>query len=1821
MDIKEMLRKYQQLGVFLWTEGEKLRFSSPIGIMNEALKNELKENKEAIIKTLKAIESKEVIPDCAHRYEPFLLNGIQSSFLVGLTDAYEYGGTDCHIYVELQMEKLDIGAMNHAWEQVIQRHDMLRAKILPNGYQKVIDKAKGVEIVVDDVRELTQQEFEACVLKNRAALENKIYDTETWPLFEIRITQGSLYSIMHCSLDMLIADSISVSILLKEVMHYYFKPDEALEPLEITYRDVCLYNENKKYETAYVQKRREDKAYWLEKVKTLPGPPSLPTISAMEEKKPMFTHRQLLLEKEQWHAMHHIASEYGLTMSSLILAIYAEVIGLWAKKQEYCLSVTIMKRPNIHKQIYDIIGDFTNVNILGVQTKRDKTFLQRALTIQENLWEDLEHTTYTGIDVLREIGREEGKNVVIPFVYTSTIGLDGYSDDLIQITYKKSRTPQVFIDCQVGQSGEQLEICWDVRESVFKPHVVDEMFEAFRSALNKVANDKETWQQKTVVTLPEATQGLRDRVNATKVEINKANIVEGFLTSVKKRGNQVALICDDTSYTYETLAQYAFAYTKLLLEKGLQKGEAVIISEKKGLAQISGILGILLAGGYYVPIDYNRPKVQKHAIAKELGARYGIVTETSLEDWKDSCLTEIIVGEVEKVSKKEQKISMETDTTKPAYIIYTSGSTGKPKGVVMSHGAVYNTLVDINEKFEITEEDKALGIANPAFDLSVYDIFGVFLAGGTLVLPDSDKMKDPEYLVSLLLEKGITVWNSVPAYMQLIMPYLMKNSEGLKLQKVLLSGDWIPISLVKDLNSLLPKATLVSLGGATEAAIWSIYHFITKADEEKVSVPYGVPLANQRFYILNSNKEQCPNGTVGDIYIAGEGLANGYFNDEELTKSKFMTNAILQERLYETGDLGRYLENGEIEFLGREDSQVKIRGHRIELGEIENVLKNCTAVDSAIVIADTLEEKEKQLHAFVVPAYESKLDYTEEKSQLEEKLTRCAEEYTAHVNGEKFKKYMSYASDFALVEIMDFFCEKGIFTQEGQINTYQEILTKIEARVEYHKLVKRWLTALSEEGFIQKVSESTSDISYKCCKVGTKAQINALRELLLSNEAEELESQISMNYFNASAENIHEVLVGNKEPQEILFPEGKTELAFGVYHNNIFSRCLNNLAGEAIVMAVDELLKEHPNHTVRIMEVGAGTGGTTDDILPHLKGKNIEYYFTDVSAFFLNKAREKYAKYPWMKYQVFDINEDFKMQGIKESSIDIILCANVLHMSVNGYDAMQVLKSIATAKGYLIIIDAVKELNSLLTSMGFLYRIDATDERGDNIFFELPHWYRNFERAQTEILFKYPAEDNFLACSYQRIFISRFNEEKVGLTDGDVFKYLKDNVQDYMMPVSIEILNQFPLTANGKVDTKALRKHLNVHKENNVLIEAPQGELEQQIEKIWREVLNVKRVINRNEAFFEIGGDSLLLAQVIGRIKEEVKEAQAMEWNTLMRILMQNSTIELFAKALESSQKETEKLDVFSVIAEGHEEPTIVLFSDGTGTLSIYNELVEQIKARVSNKIVGFSCKYDEIYLKCAEQELIEQLGVRCANHLKAFGNKKYIFIGHCFGGNIALETARNLKNIGIDNIELIMIDTKRWLTQISNEIALEKGFATILGADLHKAGYDVDNQIIDEIMKEHKAVKDKFIEQSEFLQRVKEKLGDEAMQYSIFEKDQTQRIASIYRAMPNASTHPTAFELKEFNQLYQIFKKSVRSFIDYKPQAYEGNATAFYCTENDDIFSLVPEKMYYTAELAVKGEITKVSVEGKHLTCMASPHVNTIVEVVVEKVKAAKGE
>lgn len=930
----------------------------------------------------------ELVPDPEARHEPFPLTEIQHGYLVGRSEAYELGGSSIHLYNEYDCADLDLDRLRRALNDLVERQEMLRAVVSADGHQRILPEVGEVPVVEYDHRDSDPEMLDAHVEKIRDELGHQILPLDQWPMFDIRVTwtggASGARARVHVSLDLLFADVASVRLFFLELGDLYADPEADLPPLEVSFRDYVIAARGLNQTDAYTR----SKAYWLDRVATLPPNPQLPLVpgglppGARPERK----RRLSRLTPEEWARVKQRAAAHGITPSAVQLAAYAAALGTWSKSGHFTIDVPLFNRHPLHPGIDHIIGDFTSVTLLEVDLRVPGGFLALAHRIQQQLWRDLDHRFFSGVEVMREITRERGVSAAayagIVFASSREQGRDQDfrhgdlgADWLGETVYTISQTPQVLLDHQVYEDRGALTYKWDAVEALFPPGVMDDMFAAYDRLIHALADDADAWEQEATHLLPAAQRRLADETNDTGGEVPDELLCTAIVEQARRHPDRPAVIAADGTLSYGEMYRHACRLGRRLRELGATPGDLVAVSLGKSVEQITAVLAVHLSGAAYLPLDPDLPPDRRARILAHSGAVIELTGPGGAGLPRHDGVTQLPVDLVDGGDDAPLEPVQRPDDL--AYVLYTSGSTGEPKGVAQSHRAVLNTIADFADRCELTPDDRALGLSALSFDLSVGDLFALLRCGGALVLPDPQALKDPGHWLDLMARHGVTVWNSVPALMRMLVEHL-DGPDGAEpaadppalpaLRLVWFSGDWIPVDLPGRIRAAAPNARVVASGGPTETAIWCVHHDVTEADAERDSIPYGRPMRNHTIDILNDRLEPCPVWVPGEMYIGGVGLAEGYWREPERTAESFVTHPRTGRRLYRSGDLGRRLPNGEIEILGREDFQVKIRGHRIELGEIEAALLRHDAVRAAAVTPVGEDREGRRLAAVVVPA-------------------------------------------------------------------------------------------------------------------------------------------------------------------------------------------------------------------------------------------------------------------------------------------------------------------------------------------------------------------------------------------------------------------------------------------------------------------------------------------------------------------------------------------------------------------------------------------------------------------------------------------------------------------------------------------------------------------------------------------------------------------------------------------------------------------------------------------------------------------------------------
>ncbi len=814
--------------------------------------------------------------------QAFALNNVQQAYLYGRNTHFELGNTSAHCYQEFLFETLDIPKLERAFNRLLQRHRALRT-IFSDQEQWVLEDVADYQFEIHRC----QHEDELLAIRNR--LSHKIYEPNQYPLFDIEISEFAHSFRVHFSMDLLLMDGRSYVIFMNEWAALYNDAQAQLALLNIHFSDyIDMYQRIR--QSPFMDEARR---YWEKKLPEYHFAITLPAeTKPYLIKQPKFARLETFIDKESWGLLKEKAMAHGVGLTSVFLTLYGMVLLRWSHQDRVCINLTLFNRLPLHQDVNALVGDFTVLELFNYIGDKHP-FADKVLQTHQQLWDDLEHNIFDGIDVqrlARKIYKLESTRALAPIVLSSMLGTDhraikfnGYQ----RTEYSITQTPQIHLDNQLHDHKEGLLIIWDYLEQLFAPDLIETLHQHYCSLIHYLAHH--SWDSDlSDVLLPKVSHEKIIAANTAVQPVTKATLASLFDDQTLKMPDLVAVIYRDETYTYRYIAQASERLANHLWQHyGPQELIAVLC--EKGVNQVVITLGIMKAGCAYLPLHVESPVERMHAVLQKSEVNVVVTSPVQYESFKNTSLMDAysLLNVQELIT---EALSLE-GTLPPihnqmvAYVIFTSGSTGTPKGVTVTHAAAVNTILAVNQRLKVTASDRILALADLSFDLSVYDIFGILAAGGAIVFPEQEKGPHPDYWLDLLKNHHITLWNSVPQLMQLLHDANQGSDAFLPLRAVLLSGDRIEKSLVHQIKKKYNHWTLIGLGGATEGGIWSIWY---ELEGFEVLIPYGHAMPNQQVYVLNINQAHCPIGVVGEIYIGGQGVAVGYWKDEEKTNAQFI---------------------------------------------------------------------------------------------------------------------------------------------------------------------------------------------------------------------------------------------------------------------------------------------------------------------------------------------------------------------------------------------------------------------------------------------------------------------------------------------------------------------------------------------------------------------------------------------------------------------------------------------------------------------------------------------------------------------------------------------------------------------------------------------------------------------------------------------------------------------------------------------------------------------------------------------------------------------
>lgn len=978
-NIIELLYEANQKGISLVLIEDKLKIRVEKGIIPDpGLVAKIKSNRENLIDYLVLQRKKpenELMPivPIGRKENREIEASFQQQRLIFLD---QLGGTaNYHEYVVFKVKgELDCYVLNQALKAVISRHEALRTVLKKTGH-KVIQTIKDVSTfetsITQDVTEI--EAFVQQVVAKPFDLEND-FMVRAQVFYAVENECYVCFVIHHIA-----GDGWSLPVFFKDLAQYYQVEtiEDLLPPLPIQYSDYSHWQK----ENLAGDLLETKLSFWENHLDGV-EPISLP-VDHPRTQEPTGKGNSHIFQigKSNFSKLKKLSKSSQSTLFTTLLSIYQVFLYKYTDQINFSVGTPVANRGQ--KELEQLIGFFTNTLALHVPIDSDDTFLQHLQKAKSLIVEAFVHQDAPFEQVVQRVAGKREQHVS-PLFQTMFIlneyapGITYFLDDLelstVPIDYNVSRFDLSF-ELTILES-ENLQIRIEYASDLFESQTILRMADHFVSLFQRVIDaPNASIRSYELITAQEKKQLLQEFNNTSKV-FGRSTIVELLSKQVQANPGNTAILFEETRITYKELDILSNRIANVFLENGIQNGDIVPVILERSVEMLAIILGLWKTGAAYVPIDPMMSSNRVTLILEDVNSKCVIVQDSLLGLTKSHRLRSLRLEDIMRFVSNKSDVTVEQQASQEnlAYIIYTSGTTGKPKGVLIDHQALFNSIKSQCHALQIDKEYQMLGLANYSFDISVFEFFSPLSVGGTLILANKVETTDLVALKELISRTVPTHMESTPSFWKLLVQSGWTNRERLE---IIWGGEPLGEQLRSQLIDRSPNQLIWTMYGPTENTISSSCGQLKRGSK----ITLGQPLSNVQIRILSAELQVQPIGLPGEIHIGGDQLSRGYLNLDELTLEKFIPDPFQPGgKLYKSGDVGRWLADGTIEFLGRNDDQIKIRGLRIELGDITHSIESIDEVHQAFVIVDEVNG-EKQIVAYLLTEGEFRKDEIQKKLQ------------------------------------------------------------------------------------------------------------------------------------------------------------------------------------------------------------------------------------------------------------------------------------------------------------------------------------------------------------------------------------------------------------------------------------------------------------------------------------------------------------------------------------------------------------------------------------------------------------------------------------------------------------------------------------------------------------------------------------------------------------------------------------------------------------------------------------------------------------------------
>ncbi|HEY2498363.1 MAG TPA: amino acid adenylation domain-containing protein, partial [Candidatus Angelobacter sp.] len=1555
--------------------------------------------------------------------------------------------------------KLDRSCLQRAMNTLVERHETLRTQFIEvdGEPEQVVGEPTPVEVPLLDLSDLAEADRRPAVTAVMREEREQPFNLSCGPLLRMKLLKlAEEDHVLLQTMHHIVSDGWSVGVFNRELAVLYGAYREGkenpLKPLEVQYADFALWQRAMLSEGAM----ERGLAYWKNELAGIEGELQLP----QDRPRPAIqTFRAdwyaVQIPLRQTASVKQLANKNTATLYMTMLAAFGVLLARYSGQQHIVVGSPIANRRDT--KLEELIGFFVNSLAMRLRVKSGLTFRELLAAVRRTTLDAYHFQDVPFERLVEELSPERKLNVTPLFQVTFAVQNTPFvAQSLQDLEVEQVITHDLLVrfdlEVHVGERPEGIDVFWLYNRDLFDSWRIEQMARHYMVLLQAVIDD----EAREIGTLPlltelERRQVLYDWNHTGRAYALAKCLHELFEEQVGKTPGAVALEYEGHQLTYAELNSLSNEMAHYLRRLGVKPDSRVAISMERSLEMIVSLMAVLKAGGAYVPLDPAYPAERLKFMLEDSGTTL-LLVQNHLRKLFSAMENAVPIVQVPDVNtwagepdRNLQPFDVGLTSEHLAYIIYTSGSTGLPKGVMVPHKGVSNLVLWMKEEFSVSGTDSVVQKNAFNFDASVWEIFLPLFAGGRLVVARPEGHRDPTYLAGLIADQEVTIVHFIPS----LLPFFLTADESASitsLRHVFCGGEALPVAF---LNAFLDRfqvqteesLTFNNFYGPTETSIGSLNWKCTRIDS--TNAPIGRPVANTQVYILDACGEPVPVGVVGEIYIAGVGVARGYVNRPELTADRFVPDPYTGKhgaRMYKTGDLGRWLPDGNVEFLGRNDEQVKIRGYRIELGEIEARLRQHPGVREAVVIAREDTPGDKRLVAYVVAdeawgnltRNEARKALTEEqisewKITFDDTYSRSSPEIDAEVNftgwnstytgmpiaTEEMREWLQGTVERILGlrprSVWEIGCGGGL------------LLLPIAPRCQYY--------------FGTDLSQAALDLlQQQLCRPGMKLPQVKL-DCRPAHEFKEIEStgrfdlvilNSVLQYF-PDVEYLMTVLTGAVQAVQsggaVFVGDVRDLELLEVFHTSIqlyqapASQSCEGLWRRAQrAMREESELTVSPEFFVRLPQVLPQISHVEINLKRGRARNELTRFRYDVV---LHVGKPvPLLECEWLSWKDQHLSPERLQEILSREQPDLLGVTGVpdsrLQRDVEAVRILALENRPATAADLRQQLERESPCPIELEDIWSLekelpYRLEVRRSR------EVGACDVLFRRCDSDVdgkrdgIVSFPG--NAVASSELKALVNdtlkpRLNKSLVP----QVRNWLSKNLPDYMVPGAFLVMEALPLTGTGKLDRKALPVPESVSAD---LWKPPRTSQEKMLSAVFAEALGVERVsIDGN--FFALGGHSLMATRVISRIRRNLGI------NLPVRVLFEHPTVEELAQQLEAGGSFQNLMDgLIAWHPAGGLEPLFCL-PPVTGLGWSYVGLVQALDERrpiYALQSPGLADEFDvpERLEQAAEKYLAVIQGVQPKG--------PYHLLGWSFGGIVAHQIACLLQQQKQDVNLLVLLD------------------------------------------------------------------------------------------------------------------------------------------------------------------------------------------------------